>query len=122
MIIKDETASSNQLAIVERYEAVIHYLYPILQSCPRKHGVVRDLMVRTLFQQVDLLIVAGKSGQPSRLYAADANLATLRFWLRFAACSKLKVLTPHQHQVALTLIAEVGSMLGAWIRTAKSRG
>lgn len=120
--MRDETISHRQLAVVERYEAVIDYLYPIIQSCPRKHGVARDMMLTALFGQVDLLIVAGKSGQISRLYAADANLATLRFWLRFAAGSRVRILTPHQHEVALTLLAEVGAMVGAWIKTAKGKG
>lgn len=122
MIVKDQQASHAQLAIVERYEAVIDYLYPIIQNCPRKHGVARDAMLTVLFAQVELLIVAGKSGQISRLYAADANLALLRFWLRFASGARLRILTPHQHQVALTLVAEVGAMLGAWIKGTKHRG
>ena len=122
MITKDQTATYEQLAVVEKYEAVVDYLYPIIQNCPRKHGVARDEMLRTLFGQVEHLIAAGKSGQPSRLYAADANLATLRFWLRFASSSKLTILTPHQHQVALVLVAEVGAMIGSWIKSAKLRG
>lgn len=35
MIVKDQQASHAQLAIVERYEAVIDYLYPIIQSVSR---------------------------------------------------------------------------------------
>jgi hypothetical protein len=121
-LVKDETASARQLALVEKYEAVVEYLYPVLQNFPRKHGVVRDLMLTCLFGQVDLFIAAGKSAQPSRLYSADANLAMLRFWLRFAADPKRKLITRHQHRTAQTLIAEVGAMTGAWIRTAGRRG
>lgn len=121
-LIKDQTATYDQLAVIHKYEAVIDYLYPIFQNCPRKHGVARDQMLNTLFEQVPLLIAAGKSGQPSRLYAADANLATLRFWLRFGTSSKVKILTPRQQQVALSLIAEVGAMVGAWIKGVKARG
>lgn len=111
-----------QLAIVEKYETVVNYLYPIFQATPRKHGVARDLMLRALFEQVDLFTAAGKSNQSSRLYSADANLALLRFWLRFAADPKRKIITAHQHRHAQALIAEVGAMLGAWIKTTKSRG
>ena len=46
-IIRDETSSHQQLAVVEKHEAVINYLYPILQNVPRKHGVARDLMLHT---------------------------------------------------------------------------
>ena len=122
MIVMDETPNSRQMAIVEKYDRVIFYLYPILQNVPRKHGIARDMMLQTLLSQVELIIVAGKSNQPSRLYSADANLAYLRFWLRFASDPKQKIITPHQHRAALALIAEVGAMLGAWVKSAKSRG
>lgn len=122
LIIRDENASVQQMAVVEKYESVINYLYPILQNAPRKHGIARDMMLRVLFNQVELIIVAGKSKQPSRLYSADANLALLRFWLRFAVDPKRKIITPHQHKTAQVLIADVGGMLGAWINRAKCGG
>ena len=111
---------SDHLAIVEKYEIFLHYVYPIAQSMPRKHGVVRDMFLRAALGQVDLFILAGKSNQISRLYAADAGLANLRFWLRFV--SHYRIITPHQHEVALRHVSEVGQMLGAWIKGAKHRG
>lgn len=121
-MIKDDNAAYEQMAIVEKYEQLINYCYPILQSFPRKHGIARDLILATLFGVVDLLIQAGKSGSVSKLYAADVQLALLRFWFRFAAHSGRKLLTDHQHRTALVLVAEVGKMLGAWIKTAKGKG
>ena len=41
--IQQAVVNYSQMAIIEKYEAVIHYLYPIAQSLPRKHGVVRDM-------------------------------------------------------------------------------
>ena len=32
-----------QLAVVEKWDKAVHYLYPIAQSVPRKHGVAREL-------------------------------------------------------------------------------
>ena len=121
-MIRDENATTRGLAIIDKYEEVVTYLYPILQRCPRAHGNVRDAMMAVLFEQVGLFYQAAKSRQPTRLYAADANLATLRFWLRFAADRKLKIITPGQHRNTLRLLAEVGAMLGAWIKTAKGNG
>lgn len=121
-IDKDENAEPQQLAIVEKYEGFIDYVYPIAQSMPRKHGVARDRFLFCLFAEIELLNAAGKSRQPSRLYAADANLQTLRFWLRFMAAPSRRIITPHQHRVASIRLAEVGKMLGAWIRGVKSRG
>jgi hypothetical protein len=100
----------------------VTYLYPILQRCPRAHGNLRDAFMAALFDQVGLFYQAAKSRQPSRLYAADANLATLRFWLRFAADPKLRIVTPGQHRHALRLLAETGAMLGQWIKSAKGNG
>ena len=106
--------SYDQMAIVEKYERVIAYLYPIAQSVPRKHGVARDMFLQRLLSIPDLVYQAGKSGQVSKLYFADAALAELRFWLRFL--TTIRSLTAHQLQVAQVLLAEVGSMLGAWIK------
>lgn len=117
-IVKDKQASTDQMLIVEKYERVINYLYPIIQRTPRKHGVVRDKVLNCLFEQPDLLMQAGKSGQVSKIYAADANLALLRFYLRFYHLS-LNHLTVNQERHALILIAEVGNLIGSWIRKKK---
>ncbi len=114
---------AEQLAIVERFETCIDYLYPVLLGIPRAHHVLRDATVSALFAQVQLFSEAGKSTSLSKLYAADANLALLRFYLRFLSSPKRKSISQHQHQVAAVHIAETGRMLGAWIaraqRTAK---
>ncbi len=112
-----------QLAIVERFEQFVDYIYPILLGVRRAHYVVRDGAISALLTQVSLFNEAGKSTSVSKLYAADANLALLRFYLRFLASPKRKLISQHQHQVAAIQLAETGKMLGAWIaraqRTAK---
>ena len=121
-MVRDENVNPHDLAIIEKFEAAVTYLYPILQSSPRRHAALRDNLMALLFEQVSLLYQAAKSRQASKLYAADANMATLRFWLRFAADPKLKILSRHQHHVALRHLAETGAMLGQWIKAAKSNG
>ena len=79
---RDLLTCDTQLAIVEKYETVISYLYPIAQNMPRSHSTARDMFLACLLDQARLFIEAGKSNQISRLYIADAGLATLRFWLR----------------------------------------
>lgn len=106
--------SAQPLLIVEKYERVIAYLYPIIQNTPRRHGVARDKFLHCLFDQVNLITTAGKSGQISGLYKADANLAMLRFYMRFYR-EQLRTMTPRQEEVAQSMIAEVGKLLGAWI-------
>lgn len=121
-ITRDTNTSVSALAIVEKYEGFVNYLYPILQTCPRKHGIARDGALACLLCVPGLVYQAAKSQQLSRLYAVDAELASLRFWLRFLAHSGRRVITPSQHQTALAMLAEVGRMLGGWIGTLKHRG
>lgn len=110
------------LAVVEKYEQFVAYLYPIVQNTPRRHGVARDMVLRAMFEQVEMIYAAAKAKQVSRLYSADANLASLRFYLRFMADPARRIITPQQHRVALTKLAEVGKMLGAWIKSMRSGG
>ncbi|QOG20424.1 diversity-generating retroelement protein Avd [Bradyrhizobium sp. SEMIA] len=114
MIVKDDSSATEALAIVEKYEAFVTYLYPILQNSPRKHGVLRDAVLAALFTPIGGLYHAAKSRQISRLYAIDAEFATLRAFLRFLARGEIKILTPKQHVTALALLAQPGGMLNAW--------
>ena len=110
------------MAVVEKYETVIAYLYPIAQNIPRKHGVAKEMFIACLLGQIQLFVEAGKSGQVSRLYVADAGLSQLRFWLRFLNGQHVKGVTAHQVKTAQALLAEVGKMLGAWVVKQKRRG
>ena len=114
------TQCYDQMAIVEKYERVIAYLYPIAQSMPRKHGVAREMFLGCLLGVPDLLFQAGKSNQVSKIFAADAGLAHVRFWLRFLV--SIRSLTVHQLQTSQVLIAEVGKMIGAWIKARQGKG
>lgn len=118
----DASQTYEPMAVVEKYESVIRYLYPIAQNLPRKHGVARDMFLACLLGQVQLFVEAGKSNQISRLYVADGGLANLRFWLRFLAGEQVKSITPHQVKTAQMLLADVGKILGAWIIKHKRRG
>jgi hypothetical protein len=114
---KDAWNSKEQMAIMDRYDRVVAYLYPIAQSMPRKHGVARDMFLRALLGQAELFYVAGKSNQVSKIYQADAGLAHVRFWMRFLV--SIHCMTLHQLQTAQVLLAEVGGMLGAWVKNQK---
>lgn len=68
----------------------------------------------------DAIIQAGKSNQISKVYAADAQLAHLRYWVRFL--TTIRCVTLHQQQTSQVLIAEVGAMIGVWIKRKKPQG
>lgn len=115
-IVRDKNTSTDALAIVEKYEEFVKYMYPILQRSPRHHGVLRDVVLQELFLPVGELYHAAKSKQVSRLYSIDARFATLRSFLRFLVQPSIRIVSRHQHAHALALIAEPGKMLGSWIR------
>ena len=106
----------NNLLIIEKYEEFVNYIYPVIQNVDRKHGYVKQKFIDLIFQQVDIFYKAIKSNQKSRLYEADGNLATIRFYLRFLANDKRKLLSKKQQQVCEIKLAEVGSILNSWIK------
>jgi hypothetical protein len=120
-MVKDDNTSTDALAIVEKYEAFVRYMYPILQRSPRQHGVLRDVVLAALFAPIGDFYHAAKSKQVSRLYMIDAELATLRSHLRFLASPDVRIVTPKQHVTALTLIGVAGKMLGAWQKKLKGQ-
>lgn len=120
--LSNEYASQRQLAIVERFEGFINYVYPIAHNMRKTHHVVRDRLIAAMFEQVAMFYQAGKSSQVSKLYLADAGLSNLRFLLRFLADDKRRLITRHQHEVGAIHLAEVGAMLGAWIRNKATKG
>ena len=121
-VLKDELSSSREMAIVERFGVFVDYTYPIAINIRRTHQLVRDMLIASMFEQANLFAQAGKTSQVSRLYAADAGLAHLRFQLRFLADEKRKLISRHQHEVASVHLAEVGRMLGAWIKAKVAKG
>lgn len=121
-LVKDPIVSNQLLTIVEKFEDFVQYVYPITLNFDRCHNVAKDKFLSAVFGQVELLNDAGKSGQISRLYLADSGLASLRFYLRFMVHPSRKLITQHQHKVASVHLAEVGKMLGAWIRDHDSKG
>jgi len=121
-VIKDYTNSYDQMLIVEKFEAVFDYLYPIAQNIPNKHGVVKEMLIRSLTTQLKLFHIAGKSGQIQRLNEADAELAYLRNLLRLLSKPYMRAMTIHQVETSLKMIAEVGKIMGAWVVKIKRKG
>ena len=112
----------SQLVIVEKYEEFINYIYPCIQNIARRHGIVKEEFLKIMFLQVELFYKAIKSDSKTRLYEADSNMATIRFYLRFFADKNYppqpnyRELTQKQHQTASIKLAEVGKILGSIIK------
>lgn len=121
-VIKDQTNSYDQMLIVDKFEIVIDYLYPIAQSIPKRHGVYKEALLHCFVEQLKLFHLAGKTGQISKLNDADSGLAYLRNLLRLLSKPYVRAMTIHQVQTAQVLIAEVGKIMGAWVVKVKRKG
>jgi hypothetical protein len=102
---------------VRTYDLLL-WLIPMVQKFPRPHrfGLAERIQCLVLDFQ-DALVAAGKSKDVERrqwLKQADLLLAQLRTWMRL--CVDLKLLTLRQYEHVSKLIAEVGRLLGAWIK------
>ena len=113
---------SNNLIIIEKYNEFVNYIYPVLQNIQRKHGVVKERILLIIFEQAELFYKALKSNQKSRLYEADANLESIRYYLRFLADKNRKLISQKQHQTASIKLAEVGKILHSWIKGKQDSG
>lgn len=109
-----DNIQTKPLAVVERYDQFINYIYPITQNIPRKHGCFRDSLLENLLNVPDKIYEAAKSNQVGKVNNLDSALAALRWKLRFAVHHDRKLITRHQHEVASVHLAEVGKMVGAW--------
>ncbi len=118
----DESSTHKQLAIIERFEQFVNYMYPIALNIRRTHYIARDRFISMMFEQVSMFSQAGKSSQVSKLYLADAGLANLRYMVRFLVDPKRKLISLHQSEVASIHLAETGKMLGSWIKAKAQRG
>lgn len=83
--------------------------------------MIRDMALQQIISQIGLFNDAAKSGQVSKLYLADSGLSTIRDYLRILSESNIKLLSKKQYGVSTTMLAEVGSMLGEWIRKTQKR-
>lgn len=119
-VVNEFELTFDQMLIVEKYERVMNYLYPIFQSIPNKHSVLRTVAIEHLHKFPGLIYSAAKSNQISKLYFADAHLAELRMFLRRIVF--IKALTLHQQKTAMVLIGIVGKLLGSWISKTKHKG
>lgn len=102
---------------VRTYDFLLWFI-PQVQKFPRIYRFTLSERVQRLaldFQ--DTIIAAGKSNSIQRknhLQSADIQLEQLRIWIRFARDNNL--LTVRQYEHSARLIAEIGRLLGAWLK------
>lgn len=102
----------------------LKWLMPRAQSFPRAHrfGVTQRLQSAALdFQERIVEAEAGRgAGRVERLRQADAALGKVRLYLRL--CREWGWLTPGQYEHAARMVAELGRLLGGWLKVSGTAG
>lgn len=101
----------------------LEWLIPRTNDFPRlhRHTITRRLLDSTL-DFLDRLLEANnlrKEERLERLERADGSLDRLRHYLRLTR--SLRWLTPSQYQHASRAVAEIGRLLGGWIKTTQAQ-
>ena len=108
----------NESPLFIRTYDFLMWLVPQVQKFPRAHRfTLAERIQRLAFDFQDSLVAAGKSENAlryERLQQADIQLEQLRQWVRFARDNNLFTLKQYEH--AARLMAEVGRLLGGWLK------
>ncbi len=108
-----------QSPIFVKHYDLMAWLIPRTLGFPKsQRGVLARQMQTELFCIYENLVDAGASRQPLQsLTKADKALIRLRTYLRLSRDLKLLSLGQYEHVSRLT--AEVGRLLGGWLKSAK---
>ncbi|MEZ0395707.1 MAG: diversity-generating retroelement protein Avd [Anaerolineales bacterium] len=108
----------NESPLFTRTYDFLMWLVPQVQKFPRvyRFTLAEHIQILAMAFQ-DNLISAGKRAGQARLDAlkvADVQLEQLRHWTRYARDNHLFTIGQYEH--AARMMAEVGRLLGAWIK------
>jgi hypothetical protein len=111
----------NESPIFTRAYDLLRWLIPLTVRFPRQQRfVLAGHLQQTALAFQDRIIEAAKSRDPAPvLRDADTTLAKLRLYFRL--CRDLGLITPGQYEHGAKLMAEVGRLLGGWIRGSEAR-
>lgn len=102
---------------VRTYDFLLWFI-PQVQKFPRLYRfTLSERLQRLALDFQDGIVAAGKSQGVTRLEklkSADIQLEQLRVWVRFARDNKLITLKQYEH--AARGLAEMGRLLGAWLK------
>lgn len=115
--------AADELVIFSRVYDLLAWLVPAGEAFPRsfRHTVTARLMNAALDLPEQLLEAQSRRGAARRdcLAQADATLNKLRLYLRLA--HSWRWLSDGQYEHVSRMVAEIGRLLGGWIRQAAGR-
>ena len=102
---------------IKHYDLMLWLLPCTLKFPKSQRGVLARQLQSELFRIQEALVEAGAGHDPKPgLENADKALIRLRTYLRLSR--DLKLLSPGQYEHVSKLAAEVGRLLGGWIKAA----
>ena len=111
---------ADDMIVLARMFDLLAWLLPTCERFPRPYRttVTQRLMDAVLDAQERLFDAQGKRGRPrvECLQAADAALARVRLYLRLA--HHWHWLSAGQYEHVSRMVAEVGRLLGGWLKQA----
>jgi hypothetical protein len=115
---------AEEMIILTRVYELLAWLLPRGERFPRvyRHTVTQRLMDAALDLQDGLFLAQTRRGAARRTVLADcdAALSRLRLYLRLA--HRWSWLSDGQYQHVSIMVAEIGRLMGAWIRTETKGG
>ena len=110
-----------QSPIFVKYYDLMLWLIPRTLAFPKsQRGVLARQIQGELFRTHEMLVEAGTHDQPRPfLSEVDRGLTRLRAYLRLSR--DLRLLSVGQYEHAARLVAEVGRLLGGWIKSERGK-
>jgi four helix bundle protein len=112
----------DEMVIFTRTYDFISWLIPLTLNFPRSQRfVLTSRLQNAALNFQELIIEANAQRNPNRalkLRAADAELLKVRLYLRL--CERWQWITPGQYRHASAMVAEIGRLLGGWLKTVTS--
>lgn len=109
---------SETMVIFTRAYDFVTWLIPLTLNFPRSQRfVVTQRLQQAALNFHEILLEANAqrgAGRAARLRAADAELHKVRLYLRL--CERWRWLTPGQYRHASGQVAEIGCLLGGWLK------
>ena len=107
-----------ELKIMQKTYDLALYLYPARQTECEKHTMAAEIK-KTLFRIMRLITRANKARRKRELLAElDAELELLRQQNRLAM--ELGFLPFRKYEITSRYLAEIGKMLGGWIKSCRN--
>lgn len=114
---------ADEMVIFTRTYDFISWLLPLAEGFPRSQRFVLTARLQNAALNFQEYIIEANAmrgaDRGTRLHAADAELVKVRLYLRI--CEKWSWFTAGQYRHASLMVAEIGKLLGGWLKTVASR-